>query len=441
MIEMKSEILSRKCIKPSSPTPSHLKTFKLSLLDQLCPPIHGNMTFFYTSTVNNSSNFSQTLQESLSKTLTLFYPLAGRLQDAATVDCNDQGVFFIEAKVNIQLSEFLSQPDFNLTDHFLPTNDYQTMELSNGAMLLVQFTSFTCGGASISLSMTHKLADISALVTFLQSWTNASRLFCKPVVPDFIGPNLLPPRDDFPNMSTSVNIKATKFALRRFVFSASKIAELKDKVYDHFLLAMHRHPSRVEVVLALIWKCAMAANRLKSESFRPSVLFQAVNLRKRMTPPVPEAAFGNFVWPFMVLADEGNKDDLELHELVIEIRKAFNNFCNEKADKFKGEEGHLTILGALKERGEFFKNKREMTVYKCTSWCKFPLYDTDFGWGKPVWHVSVNKMVSNTIALADTRSGDGIEVLITLDDEEMAIFERNEELLEYATLNPSIDCA
>ncbi|XP_044503415.1 tabersonine-19-hydroxy-O-acetyltransferase-like [Mangifera indica] len=441
MIEMKSEILSRICIKPSSPTPSHLKTFKLSLLDQLSPPIHGNMTFFYTSNVEISSNLSQTLQDSLSQTLTLFYPLAGRLQDAATVDCNDEGVFFIEAQVNVQLSEFLSQPDFKLIDHLLPSTDSKTMGIYNGAMLLVQFTSFTCGGVAISLSTNHKLTDISALVTFLQSWTNSSHSFHKPVVPDFIGPNLLPARDDFPNMSASVNISAAKFTLRRFVFSGSKIVELKDRVYERFLQVIKRHPSRVEVVLALIWKCAMAANRSKSGSTRPSALFQAVNLRKRMTPPVPESAFGNFVWPFMVIAEEDNKDNLELHELVIEMRRAFNSFCHEKADKFKGEEGHLAILGALKERGQFFKNRKEMTVYKCTSWSKFPLYDTDFGWGKPVWHVSVNKMVSNTIALADTRSGDGIEAFITLDDEEMAIFERNEELLKYATLNPSIACA
>jgi hypothetical protein len=45
--------------------------------------------------------------------------------------------------------------------------------------------------------------------------------------------------------------------------------------------------------------------------------------------------------------------------------------------------------------------------------------------------------VSNTISLLDTSSG-GVEALITLDEEEMAIFECHEELLEYAFVNPSI---
>ncbi|KAK6262751.1 hypothetical protein QUC31_008567 [Theobroma cacao] len=442
MIEIKSEIVSRQTIKPSTPTPSDLKTFKLSLLDQLSPAVHGNMTFFYPSSNtmdsigDDFSEKSQLLQESISKTLSLFYPLGGRLQDAATIDCNDEGAFFAEAKVNIQLSEFLNQPEFNLMDHFLPTTDTKTMELSNGAMFIVQLTSFTCGGVAISLSLTHKLADVSALLTLLQSWTAVCRGLSDPVTPDLIGEKFLAPRDELSAMSASLNIAAEKFVLRRFVFSASKIAELKAKVDQEFQNEMPSHPSRVEVVLALLWKCAVACKKQKTGSFGPTALFQAVNLRKRMSPPLPETAIGNFIWPFMVLAHE--EKDLELPELVIQMRKSFIEFNNTKANMFRGEAAPLAIMGALKERGEFFRNNREMTVYKCSSWCKFPLYDTDFGWGKPLWHVSINKLVSNTIALADTRSRDGIEALLTLDEEEMALFEQNEELLKYATPNPSI---
>ncbi|XVE57483.1 hypothetical protein DITRI_Ditri04bG0094400 [Diplodiscus trichospermus] len=442
MIELKSEIVSRQTIKPSTSTPAHLKTFKLSLLDQISPGIHGNMTFFYPSNNTSSSipdDFSEKsklLQQSISKTLSLFYPLAGRLQDAATIDCNDEGAFFVEAKVNIQLSEFLEQPDFNLMDHFLPTTDPETMELSNGSMFLVRFTSFTCGGVAISLSLTHKLADVSALVTLLQSWSSVCRGLSDPVTPDLIGENFLAPRDELSAMSASINIADEKFVLRRFVFSAAKIAELKNKVDQEFQKEIQGHPSRVEVVLAFLWKCAMAIKKQKTGSFGPSALFQAVNLRKRLSPPLPETAIGNFIWPFMMLAHE--EKDLGLHKLVIQMRKSFNEFNNTKTSIFRGEGAPLAIMGALKERGEFFRNNKEMTVYKCSSWCKFPLYDTDFGWGKPLWHVSINKLVSNTIALADTRSRDGIEALLTLDEEEMALFEQNEELLKYASLNPSI---
>ncbi|OMO93117.1 Transferase [Corchorus olitorius] len=441
MMEIKSEIISRQAIKPSIPTPPHLKTFKLSLLDQISPSFHGNMTFFYpsntTAIVSVADDFSEKsklLQHSISKTLSLVYPLAGRLKDSATIDCNDDGAFFVESKVNIQLSQFLTQPDFNLMDHLMTTS-----ELSTGAMFIVRFTSFTCGGVALSLSTNHKLTDLAALVTLLRSWTSVSRgLSDDPITitPDFMGEKFLAPRDELSATSASLNISSEKFVLNRFVFSSSKIEELKSQVEKEFKNEMQSYPSRVEVVLALLWKCAVVTKKLKTGLFTPSVLFQAVNLRKRMSPPLPESAMGNFIWPFMVVACE--EKDLELKEMVIRMRKSFNEFNNTKANTFRGEGAPLAIMGALKERAEFLKNNREMDVFKCSSWCKFPLYDTDFGWGKPIWHISINKMSSNTIALADTPSRDGIEALLTLNDEEMALFEQNEELLKYAIINPSI---
>jgi hypothetical protein len=235
-------------------------------------------------------------------------------------------------------------------------------------------------------------------------------------------------------MSASVQTAGAKFVARRFVFSASKVAELKEKVQS-MVGREHFYVSRVEVVLALLWKCAVAVVKSKTGLFKPTALFQAVNLRSRMDPPLPETVFGNFVWPFAVIVEE--ESGMEIHQLVQDMRKNKNDFLNNKANKFKGEGGFSALMEALKERGEIFKNKKELVAYKCSSWCKFPLYETDFGWGKSAWMTSANKLVSNTISLLDTGSG-GVEALITLDEEEMAIFECHEELLEYAFVNPSI---
>jgi hypothetical protein len=50
----------------------------------------------------------------------------------------------------------------------------------------------------------------------------------------------------------------------------------------------------------------------------------------------------------------------------------------------------------------------------------------------------VNNLVSNTIALMDTKDGSGVEAFVTLDEDEMKLFQQNEELLHYALLNPRI---
>lgn len=47
-------------------------------------------------------------------------------------------------------------------------------------------------------------------------------------------------------------------------------------------------------------------------------------------------------------------------------------------------------------------------------------------------------MSNGKIIWMDTRKGDGIEALMTLKKQDMAIFEHDEELLQFASLNPSI---
>lgn len=433
---IKNEIISRTLIKPSSTTPSHLKNFKLSLLDQLYPTIHGNITFFFPSKDAPTdldfefSRKSQLLQKSVSETLTRFYPLAGQLADNSTVDCNDDGGLFIEARCGSPLSDFLSKPDYETLDLFLPTID---PEISKGSLWLVKFSMFTCGGTAVSVLLTHKICDFGSLITLLKSWTAACGGSSKPLVPQFIGASIFPP-EEIPGMSAYAQIAGKKFIARRFVFGASKVAELKEKVQS-VIGREQFYVSRVEVLLALLWKCAMAVVKSKTGSFKPTALFQAVNLRSRMDPPLPDTVFGNFVWPFAMIVEE--ESDMEIHQLVQDMRKTKNEFLNNKANRFQGEGGSSALMEALKEREEIFNNRKELVVYKSSSWCKFPLYETDFGWGKPAWMTSTNKPVGNTIYLLDSSSG-GVEALVILDEEEMAIFERHEELLEFASVNPSI---
>lgn len=55
-----------------------------------------------------------------------------------------------------------------------------------------------------------------------------------------------------------------------------------------------------------------------------------------------------------------------------------------------------------------------------SSWCNFGLYDVDFGWGKPIY-VGVlcwcNVANNRTVILTDTRSRDGVEAWVYLDEQ------------------------
>ncbi|KAI9196431.1 hypothetical protein LWI28_023867 [Acer negundo] len=77
---MKVDIISEELIKPSLPTPLVLRSYKLSSFDLLRGPSYISIFLCFPSndTNNQSSQRVKLLQESLSKTLTQVYPLAGQ---------------------------------------------------------------------------------------------------------------------------------------------------------------------------------------------------------------------------------------------------------------------------------------------------------------------------------------------------------------------------
>ncbi|KAI3783280.1 hypothetical protein L1987_42357 [Smallanthus sonchifolius] len=116
------QIISKENIIPSSPTPQHLKSYNLSILDQLIPAPYAPIILYYP---NDQANLDiqeslKSLKDSLSKTLTRFYPLAGSIKNDLLIDCDDVGAYFAVARVNTRLDEFLSHPDLDLINHFLP---------------------------------------------------------------------------------------------------------------------------------------------------------------------------------------------------------------------------------------------------------------------------------------------------------------------------------
>lgn len=313
-------------------------------------------------------------------------------------------------------------------------------------MLLVRFTWFPCGGTALGISVSHKIVDSATLIAVLGTLAATCRGAAAPAIPDLgLAASLFPPRE-IPGISANIRNSTTgeKFTTRRFVFPASKVGELKSRVVTALRnrkaadvdipfqnrLQNQFQPSRVEVVLALIWRCAVKSTRFKTGSFKPSALLQGVNLRPRMDPPVPATAIGNLVWPFTAKIEKEEEGESKLEELVRKMREGMNEFMEKKAKRFSSE----GVMEFLKERRE---KEKERVVYKCTSWCKSGLLEMDYGWGNAVWMTSVNKVVNNTFALMDGRDG-GVEALVTLDETEMEVFQKDQELLQYAILNPSI---
>ncbi|KAJ7950104.1 vinorine synthase-like [Quillaja saponaria] len=464
---MEVHTTSENCIKPSQPTPSHLQNLKLSNHHSQAPDIRTNLTFFFSSNFNNpvqpgdhdaTTNFtlqSKLVQNSLATTLTILYPFAGRFRNDDTIICKDDGAFFIEAKTDTKLSDFLAQPDLPLAimDKLVPV---ATDAKYNGSLLILKFTLFGCGGSAVTISITHKISDLATILTLLNCWTALSRGGDGGGSSPFIQPDLnfigrpVPSTSEVPPPSSGKNFipPNSKYVTKRFIFSAAKIKELKARVINKIRKEEDNvFPSRVDVVLALIWKCALASVNSGSRSgnaqtFRPSVMMQAVNLRNRTDPPLPESSIGNLAILLPVWVEK--EEDTELHELVSRLLTVKVR-ANRLKKKYQGYEDPEQVIismesDSVKEIIEVRKKLKDFSTYVAASVVNAPLYDVDFGWGKPAWVTSTpNTVMANSIYLLDTKDAGGIEVLMNmLKEEDMIVFESNQELLQSAMVNPTI---
>ncbi|KAK9286250.1 hypothetical protein L1049_014637 [Liquidambar formosana] len=430
---MQIHILSRNLIKPSSPTPRDRKNLKLSFIDELSPPVYPTMIYYYpaNSSKCRAKNVDRRhqLEKSLSDTLTLFYPLAGRfIKDKLLVDCNDQGVEYLEAQVDGQLSEILQgEPNTELLNHLAPF----VAESDTSPLVAIQINVFDCGGLVIGVRVSHRVADGFSLFGFIREWATVSRVGINEAIrPSFDAASLLPVGDiSWVKPQTTKN-KGAKFVTRRFIFDGTAISSLKAKA--------KAKASRVDVVMACIWRALICIAQAKNGHLRPSLLNHPMNLRGKMFSPLLENCFGNLYRRCMVRF-MGDENEMEFHDLVSLLQDAKRNAITECEKTLKdGDYGLMSVINSFKELHEELYND-EVDLHPMSSVCNFPIYEADFGWGKPSW-VSRVSVPLELVVLMDTKYGNGIEAWVSLEEKDMLQFQQDPNIVAYISLShPTID--
>ncbi|KAK9052231.1 hypothetical protein SSX86_028859 [Deinandra increscens subsp. villosa] len=408
-------IISKETIKPSSPTPPHLKTHHLSMIDHLTPNVHMPWVFFYKNYTKGDINI---LKKSLSQCVTHYYPFAGRLlgPDATHIDCNDEGVEFVEASIDSRIDDFIFKKDQDETfDQLIPNALGCAVNKTSANMVAVQLSYFTCGGAALAVSVSHKAGDGFTMGSFVNDWSILTR-GGSPIIHGF-----------FP--STMSNFKIPEFLLvegpkvkcvtRKYVFPNSKLNELKNKINTMGTSPMN--PTRVESLTSLLFKRAEAAATAKSGSLQPSRLVHMVNLRGTNNANFPKLALGNFF--ACVGAKIKDSGEINLNEVITSLR----NERVELQGVSEVEEAGKTLVDAWREIVD-----DQNRAYTFSSLCRFPFYQVDFGWGKPERVMLRSEIMgTNFLMFMDTPSGDGIEATVQLEEEEMSIFQNDKELHAY----------
>ncbi|XP_050214993.2 stemmadenine O-acetyltransferase-like [Mercurialis annua] len=453
--KMEIERISESFIKPSSPTPIQLKTYNICLIDQfLMYGVDIPLLFFYSINEDSISESSHLLKQSLSETLTHYYPLAGRIKDHLSVDCNDEGVYYAEARANIRLSEYFSRSDFIvLMDSFMP-REVSCRESSPGSFVVtIQVTTFACGSIAIGLFCSHMVMDAASLTSFIKAWAASTLSNPNPNTkeaitdtPNFDGAAIFPHYDAFPREATMSSfdgpfLKPGKLASRSFVFDESSLSLLKAQAINSRV----ENPTRIEAVTSFLFECISEILTEKSGISKPFAFTYLVSWKRKVIPRLPENLFGNFIWMASGLSPP---EETKLSSLVCKVREAIWKINSDFVkDNIQSDGAFSKLAKTIKEtRKEFTSSEfpNGVNFVMVSSLCNLGLYEVDFGWGKPVWVTCVDvpiddssNVLLNSMVIMDSRIGKGIEAWVFMDEQELRLLEKYEKLIALASVNPS----
>ncbi|TMW89781.1 hypothetical protein EJD97_016631 [Solanum chilense] len=214
-----------------------------------------------------------------------------------------------------------------------------------------------------------------------------------------------------PNTLTST---CTPNVIKRFVFDALAIENLKKTIKDDS--TMMRQPTRLVVVMSLLWKVLahISSDKNKGNS-RNSSFGSVMCLRGRI--PSLERVVGTFSIPEIANMEGG---EYELNDFVKLIGNRIGETCAAigKASKLVDDISSLTINNQIKIIEKILQ-RDNIDIYGTTSWCKYPWDEADFGWGKPFCVNPVSVGIHELIILMDTKYGDGIEIIVTMKENDM----------------------
>ncbi|KAL4606754.1 hypothetical protein ACB092_09G126300 [Castanea dentata] len=278
-------------------------------------------------------------------------------------------------------------------NHFLPCSPFRKEpNPMEAAQFAVQVNIFDCGGIAIGLCASPKIIDGITLSAFLNTWAATTGGPCK-------------------------------YKTRRFVFDAKEIATLRAKAKSERV----ENPTRIESLSSFICKHARAASRLTSGSPRPSILAQAVSIRRKTKPRLSDSSMGNIFWWALAACDYNSAEstEIELRGLVATLKGDVAKIDSD-VGILQGHEGFTSMIKKVIQKAtmELF-SKENLEIFAFTNWITFGFNEIDFGWGKPIWVGLMGEAGSGRklTVLQKTISGNGIEAWVTLEDYVMAILE------------------
>ncbi|KAF5735288.1 transferase family protein [Tripterygium wilfordii] len=405
-------------ISPAKPTPCELKPLS-DIDDQEALRFQiPSIQFYRYNPSMKGKDPAKIVKEAIAKALVFYYPLAGRLREGPgrklMVDCNGEGIMFVEGDVDVSLDEFgdALHPPFPCLEELLfyvPGSS----GILNCPLILVQVTRLRCGGFILALRLNHTMADAPGLVQFMIAVGEMARGASVPSVMPVWNRHIFEARDppcvththreydEVPDTKGTI-IPPDDMVYRSFSFGPTEISSIRRFIPPHL-----RHCSTFEIIIACIWRLRTIALRPDPKQEMRMILI--INARSKSYSPVPEGYYGNaFVIPAAIATAE-------------ELGKNPLGFALEKVRKVKTEiDGEymksVANLMVLKGRPNF----TVVGSYLVSDVTRVRFREVDIGWGMPAYGGPakgvgpIPGVISFYIPLKNKKGEDGIVIQLGL---------------------------
>ncbi|KAL5170956.1 putative acetyltransferase [Glycine soja] len=441
---------------------STLGDLKLSISDLnmfLSHYIQKGCLFATPSLPSHSHTLIPHLKNALSQTLSLFPPLAGRLKTDTDgfvyITCNDAGVDFIHATAtDIFVADLLSPSSSSdvppISKQLFPFHHKISYTAHSSPIMAFQVTDLA-DAVFLGCAVCHSVTDGASFWNFFNTFAGISRgaTISPSSLPDFRRESILSsnvvlrlPED----IKVTFNVEEP-FRERIFSFSRESIQKLKATVNKSLtlfpppengdaveLMAKMSSDTQLRTVTeissfqslcALVWRCVTKARNL--EGSKTTTFRMAVNVRQRMEPKLGDSYFGNAIQSIATCAEAGDVASKELRWCAEQLNKSVK--------AFDGATVRRNLENWEREPKCFELGNHDGATVQMGSSPRFPMYDNDFGWGRPlaVRSGGANKFDGKMSAFPGRNGGGAIDLEVVLAPETMARLESDSEFMFYVS--------
>uniref|UniRef100_A0A5B7ARG0 Putative methanol O-anthraniloyltransferase n=1 Tax=Davidia involucrata TaxID=16924 RepID=A0A5B7ARG0_DAVIN len=425
-------------VMPAKPTPCEVKQLS-DIDDQEGLRFHFPMIMFYKANpLMKGKDPVRVIRETVAKALVYYYPYAGRLVEGPNrklmVDCNGEGVLFIEGDANVRLGQ--------LDDTIQPPCPYRQELLSDvpgsGGILgcplmLIQVTRLLCGGFVLAVRLNHTMSDALGLVQFLNAVGEMAQGASAPSLLPVWQRELLnarcPPRITYihheyeeesdKNSSPVTMDHDNNLVHQSFFFGPKEINAMK----KHLPPQIQSCSSTFDVTTACVWRASISALNIDPDEIVRVTLM--VNVRDKRGLNLPNGYYGNAIASPAAASKAGTLCSNPLG-YALELLK------NAKAQVSEEYVRSVADLMVIKGRPPYSR----MWNYLVSDTSRAGFGEVDFGWGKPVYGGTVGAVFSNNSIYARVRNSEGEEGIVVPMCLPFAVMERFHEELAKMTQEP-----